>query len=100
MRIKIPEFSLVVLIGPSSSGKTYFAKKHFKLSEIISLDYCRLLLSDDEFDQLVTNDALELMYFLIDKRLHLRKFTVVDATNVLENSRYELLELALKHHCL
>lgn len=100
MQIKIPEFSLAVLIGPSSSGKTHFAQKHFKLSEIVSSDYCRYLISDDENNQAVSKEAFELMHYLIDKRLSLRKFTVVDATNVLENSRYELLELARKHHCL
>lgn len=100
MRIKIPEFSLVVLIGPTSSGKTNFARKHFKPSEIISLDYCRLILADDEYDQTVNDDALELMRYLIEKRLKLRKFTVVDAINVLESSRYELLELAQKYHSL
>lgn len=100
MRIKVPEFSLIILIGPSSSGKTSFAKKYFKESEIISSDYCRYLLSDDENNQNVSKEAFELMHYLIDKRLSLRKLTVVDATNVLENSRYDLLELAKKHHAL
>ncbi len=100
MRIRIPEFSLVVLIGPSSSGKTTFAKKHFKESEIVSSDYCRYLISDNENDQSVSKPAFELMHDLIDKRLALRKLTVVDSTNVLESSRFELLEIVKKHHCL
>ncbi len=100
MRIKLPEFSLIILIGPSSSGKTSFAKKHFKDSEIVSSDYCRYLISDYEFDQSVNKQAFELMHDIIDKRLSLRKFTVVDATNVLESARFELLEISKKHHCL
>ena len=100
MRLKIPTFALVVLIGPSSSGKSTFAKKHFLTSEIVSSDYCRFLISDNENDQTVSKAAFELMHFIIDKRLSLRKFTVVDATNVLESSRYELIELARKHHAI
>src|SRR5690554_6108983 len=100
MSIKIPDFSLVILIGPSSSGKSNFAQKHFKTSEIISLDYCRYLLTDDENNQTVNKGAFELMCYLIDKRLSLRRFTVVDAVNVLENTRAEFLKLAKKYHCL
>ncbi len=100
MRVKIPEFSLVVLIGPSSSGKTIFAKNHFKESEVISTDYCCYLISDDENNQSVSNDALRLMHFLTDLRLNLRKLTVIDAENISENTRYNLLEIASKHHCL
>jgi len=100
MYFKIPDFSLVILIGPSSSGKTTFAKKHFKDSEVISTDYCRYLISDNENDQSVSKQAFELMLYLVDKRLSLKKLTVVDATNVLENLRNDLLILAKKHHCL
>ena len=48
MEIKIPELALVTLIGTSGSGKSTFAKKHFKQTEIISSDQCRGIVSDDE----------------------------------------------------
>ena len=57
MILRIPNLSLVVLIGPSGSGKTTFALQHFRASEVVSSDFCRRLVSDDENDQGATNDA-------------------------------------------
>ena len=34
--IEIPDFALIVLIGASGSGKSTFAARHFKPTEIIS----------------------------------------------------------------
>jgi len=48
--IAIPDFSLVVLIGSTGSGKSTFARKHFLSTEVISSDFCRALLSDSEID--------------------------------------------------
>ena len=58
MKLTIPELSLVVLIGPSGAGKSSFARKHFKVTEVLSSDFCRGLVSDDENSQEATNDAL------------------------------------------
>lgn len=58
MGISIPNLSLVILIGPSGSGKSTFARKHFRPTEILSSDVCRGILSNDENDQNVTNEAL------------------------------------------
>ena len=51
MRIDLPDPSLVVLIGASGSGKSSFAREHFKATEVISSDFCRGLVVDDENDQ-------------------------------------------------
>ena len=82
MIIKIPKPSLVLLVGPSGSGKSTFARKHFKPTEILSSDFCRGLVSDDETDQTATNDAFEVLRFIATKRLAAGKLTVIDATNV------------------
>ena len=100
MNIKIPKLSLVVLIGPSGSGKSTFARKHFLPTEVISSDACRAMVSDDENDQTVTNDAFELLHYIASKRLALGRLAVVDATNVQPESRRPLVQLARKYHCL
>ena len=100
MKITIPELALVVLIGPSGSGKSSFARKHFKTTEVLSSDYCRGLVSDDENDQAATTDAFEVLHFIGRKRLAAGKLTVVDATNVQPEARKPLVQLARDFHCL
>ncbi|MBC7796585.1 MAG: polynucleotide kinase-phosphatase, partial [Pyrinomonadaceae bacterium] len=100
MKITIPELSLVVLIGVSSGGKSTFARKHFLPTEILSSDFCRALVSDDENNQSVTKQAFEVLQFIASKRLTLGKLTVVDATNVQPEARKPLVELARKFHVL
>jgi protein phosphatase len=100
MKITIPELSLVVLIGPSGCGKSSFARKHFKATEVLSSDFCRGLVSDDDTNQAATTDAFELLHFIVRKRLAAGKLTVVDATNVQSESRKPLVELAREFHCL
>ncbi|WP_061249214.1 polynucleotide kinase-phosphatase [Leptospira alstonii] len=100
MEINVPELSLVVLIGASGSGKSSFAKKHFKKSEILSSDECRALVSDDENNQAATNDAFDVLYYIARKRLQNGLLTVIDATNVQRESRKGLIELSRAYHCL
>ncbi len=100
MKIKIPKLSLVVLIGPSGAGKSTFARQHFLSTEVISSDSCRAMVSDDENDQTVTNDAFELLHYIASKRLALGKLAVVDATNVQPESRRTWVQLARQFHCL
>jgi protein phosphatase len=100
MEIKIPELALVVMVGVSGSGKSTFARKHFKTTEILSSDYCRGLVSDDENNQAATKDAFEVLQFIAGKRLRAGKLTVVDATNVQPEARKPLIALARQYHCL
>lgn len=71
MIISIPNLSLVVLIGPSGSGKSTFARKHFLPTEVLSSDACRGMVSDDENNQAVTNEAFSLLHFIAAQRLAL-----------------------------
>ena len=100
MEISVPKFSLVLLMGVSSSGKSSFAAKHFLPSEVVSSDQCRVMVSDEELNPDSTQDAFDLLHFIVGKRLKRGKFTVVDATNVHPNSRKSLLALAKKYHVL
>jgi protein phosphatase len=100
MTITIPELSLVVLIGPSGCGKSTFARKHFKPTEVLSSDFCRALVSDDENSQAATKDAFEVLHYIAAKRLAAAKLTVVDATNVQPEARKPLVQLARDYHVL
>lgn len=100
MEVKIPELALVVLVGPSGSGKSTLARTLFKPTEVISSDFCRGLVSDDENDQAATNDAFEVLHFIARKRLRTGKLTVIDATNVQPEARKSLVALAREFHCL
>jgi protein phosphatase len=98
--LSLPEFSLVMLIGASGCGKSTFAAKHFKPTEVISSDKSRALVADDETDQSVTHQAFEIVYFLAEKRLAHRRLTVIDATNVKPEDRRGFIDLARKYHAL
>ncbi len=98
--LNIPEVSLVVLIGASSSGKSTFARSHFRPTEIVSSDVCRALVSDVETNQDATADAFEVLHLIVAKRLAWGRLTVIDATNVQPAWRTPLVALAREHHVL
>lgn len=96
----LPNLSLVVLIGPSGSGKSTFARRHFLSTEVLSSDFCRGLVSDDENNQAATNDAFDVLHYITAKRLAAGRLTVVDATNVQREARQPLVKLAREYHTL
>src|ERR1051326_7278368 len=98
--ITIPELSLVVLICPSGCGKSTFARTHFKPTEVLSSDFCRGLVADNENDQAATPDAFDVLYYIARKRLAAGRLTVIDATNVKAENRKSLIEFAREHHVL
>src|SRR4051794_39235683 len=100
MQLTIPALSLVLLVGPSGSGKSTFARTHFKPTEVISSDFCRGLVADDENDQSATGDAFDVLHYIVRKRLAAGRLTVIDATNVQAEARKPLLALAREFHVL
>jgi protein phosphatase len=100
MKLPIPELAVVALIGPSGSGQSTFARKQFRATEILSSDFCRGLVSDDENSQAATNDAFEVLHFIASKRLAAGKLVAIDATNVQSEARMPIIDLAREYHCL
>ena len=100
MKLQIPELSLVFFIGASGCGKSSFGRKHFLPTEVVSSDFCRGMVSDDENDQAATNEAFDLLHTIVRKRLARGKLTVIDATNVRSEDRKALLRIAAEYHVL
>ncbi|MGW9027541.1 polynucleotide kinase-phosphatase [Streptomyces sp. NPDC055722] len=98
--LPVTDLSLVVLVGASGSGKSTFARRHFKPTEVISSDFCRGLVSDDENDQNATRDAFDVLHYIAGKRLAAGRRTVVDATSVQQEARRQLIDLARQHDVL
>ncbi|MCX5203604.1 polynucleotide kinase-phosphatase [Streptomyces sp. NBC_00237] len=99
-RLPVTDLSLVVLVGATGSGKSTFARKHFKPTEVISSDFCRGLVADDENDQSASRDAFDVLHYIAGKRLEAGRLTVVDATSVQAESRKQLVQLARKYDVL
>ena len=98
MKLTIPELSLIVLIGASGSGKSTFARKHFQPFEVLSSDFCRGLVSNDENSQSASHDAFDVLHYIATKRLAAAKLTVIDATNVIPEDRKNLIKMAREYH--
>jgi polynucleotide kinase-phosphatase len=96
----IPDMALVALVGVSGSGKSTFAARHFRPTQVLSSDRCRGLVSDDENDQAATKDAFEVLYYIAGKRLAAGRITVVDATNTQRDARAQLVAVAKEHDVL
>ena len=67
---------------------------------MISSDFCRGLVSDDENDQSVSKEAFEVLNFIAAKRLAAGRLTVIDATSVQPESRKQLVALAREYDVL
>jgi polynucleotide kinase-phosphatase len=100
MQLTIPELSLVLLVGPSGCGKSTFARRHFAPTEILSSDFFRGMVCDDQGNQAASRPAFDLLHQAAARRMEWRRFTVIDATNIQAEGRKPLLELARRYHYL
>jgi len=96
--VRIIRPSLVVLCGPAACGKSTFAERHFRPTQIISSDWARARVCDDDRDQRFNTQAFALVHFLIEQRLILNRLCVVDSTALTPMARKELLTLAKEYH--
>ena len=98
--VRLMRPSVVVLCGPAACGKSTFAARHFRPTQIISSDHARSLVCDDERDQRHSAEAFALVNFIVEQRLSLNRLCVVDSTALTPEARKTLLDLARKHGVL
>jgi len=94
--VRLVRPSVVVLCGPAACGKSTFAARHFRPTQIVSSDWARAQVCDDERDQRFNTQAFALVHFLVEQRLGLNRLCVVDSTALTGPARQELLSLAKK----
>jgi predicted kinase len=95
--ISLPADGLVLLIGVAASGKSTFARAHFAPTQVLSSDQMRAMITDDPAAQGATEEAFDLLHRILELRLRRGRLTVVDATNVEDWARAELVNVARRH---
>ena len=90
----IPDPALVVLVGPSASGKTTWASEHFRPEEIVSSDRLRAIVGSGEHDLDASADAFSILDQIVAARLRRRLLTVVDTLGFDDERRLRHLALA------
>jgi len=93
-RVRLIRPSIILLCGPAACGKSTFAERHFRPTQIISSDWARGRVCDDERDQRFQSQAFALVRYLTELRLGLNRLCVVDSTALTPPHRREFLELA------
>lgn len=85
---------LHLLVGPSGAGKSTYAKDHYHPSQVISSDRIREELCNSFEDQSRNDDVFKALHKIVKTRLECGLLTVVDATNLRNKDRKELVKIA------
>ncbi|MEH7254261.1 polynucleotide kinase-phosphatase [Neobacillus niacini] len=118
--LHLPNSGIVLLVGPSNTGKTtllnqLIQENQILASEVVSSDQFRVLVSDIEFIswngrpkdesdalfheyQQISSAAFDAMDYIISKRSKLNKLTFIDATHLREEEHDKYLQMGKKYH--
>lgn len=92
--LRLADPTLVVLVGPSASGKTTWALDHFGPDQVVSSDRLRAVVGEGEQDIEASKDAFALLETVVATRLGRRLTTVVDTLGMDAERRAGWLRLA------
>jgi F420-dependent oxidoreductase-like protein len=87
MDLRLPAPCMVVLIGPSASGKTTWANSSFADTEIVSSDALRAMVGYGEDDQEASKAAFDLLELIVTERLRRGLTTIIDTMGLNDELR-------------
>jgi alkanesulfonate monooxygenase SsuD/methylene tetrahydromethanopterin reductase-like flavin-dependent oxidoreductase (luciferase family)/predicted kinase len=90
----IPDPALVVLVGPSGSGKSAWAAERYRPQEVVSSDQLRSVVGSGEHDLDASADAFALLDHIVAARVRRGLTTVIDTLGLEQARRRGYLELA------
>lgn len=80
--VRLPTRCLVVLVGPSSAGKSTWARQAFREGQVAASDDLRAAVGESRHDLAASADAFDLLHRVIALRTGRRLLTVVDTTGL------------------
>jgi alkanesulfonate monooxygenase SsuD/methylene tetrahydromethanopterin reductase-like flavin-dependent oxidoreductase (luciferase family)/predicted kinase len=92
--VTLPDPALVVLVGPSGSGKSVWAAEHYGPHEVVSSDRLRAVVGSGEHDLEASDDAFALLDQIVAARLRRGLTAVVDSLGLDPARRRSYLTLA------
>jgi alkanesulfonate monooxygenase SsuD/methylene tetrahydromethanopterin reductase-like flavin-dependent oxidoreductase (luciferase family)/predicted kinase len=92
--VALPDPALVVLVGPSGSGKSVWAAERYRPDEVVSSDRLRSLVGSGEHDLDASADAFAVLDQIVAARLRRGLTAVVDTLGLDSPRRRGYLELA------
>src|SRR3954447_25523921 len=95
--MELPRPALVVLVGPSCSGKSTWAAERFAAHEVVSSDRLRAVVGEAEDDLAASSDAFALLDTVAEMRLRRGLTAVVDTLGLDPARRRGWVELAARH---
>jgi len=95
---EIPDFSLIVLIGPTGLAKSTFATRWFRPAEVVSSNDGAGAVSESDGRQPVSTNASDAVHDTVEKRLRDRQLTVIDVANLSASERKQWIEIAHRWH--
>ena len=90
----LPDPALVVLVGPSGSGKSVWAAERYRGEEVVSSDALRGVVGSGPHDLDASDDAFDLLERVVDARLGRGLTTVVDTLGTDDTRRARWRDVA------